>query len=161
MTVLHATSCVWTILNYLSFSVFSMKRTVNGIHISRVSSQRIFNPFRISPEYTHVYLACLLGQSQIYSFSGWSNFSSSNIEYIHATGVWTFKFSQKLTFWTLFIILFFYLKWHFGDRTLSPSSGKKPTQLDPINRASPNLWKPEATQDKIYKQSTTENFCRS
>jgi hypothetical protein len=46
---------------------------------------------------------------------------------------------QLLTFWTLFIIPFFYLKQRLKDWTLLPSSGNRLTQLGPINTASPYL----------------------
>jgi hypothetical protein len=36
----------------------------------------------------------------------------------------------------------------FRDWDLSPSSGKKPTQLGPINRASPYLQTPKAIQGR-------------
>jgi hypothetical protein len=46
---------------------------------------------------------------------------------------------QLLIFWTLSIVLFVYLKQRFGNWTLPLSSGEKPTQLGPIDRASPYL----------------------
>jgi hypothetical protein len=53
---------------------------------------------------------------------------------------------QLLTSCTLSVVLFFNLKQRFGDWTLSPSSDKKPTQLGPIDRASPYL----RTQDPDF-----------
>jgi hypothetical protein len=53
---------------------------------------------------------------------------------------------KLLTLWTLSIVQFCYLKQCFGDRTLPPSSGNRPTQLGPIHRASPYLRTPELTQ---------------
>jgi hypothetical protein len=51
----------------------------------------------------------------------------------------------------LAIILFF--KQRFGHWPLPLSSGNKPTQLDPINRASSYLQTQEPTQGRIYKPS--------
>jgi hypothetical protein len=49
----------------------------------------------------------------------------------------------------------FYFKRRFGDWIQSPSSGKEPTQLGPIDRATPYLRTPAPTQDRIFKPSAT------
>jgi hypothetical protein len=51
--------------------------------------------------------------------------------------------------------IFFYLRQRFGDWILPPSSSKRPTQLGPVDRASPHLRTPAPTQDRIYNPSTT------
>jgi hypothetical protein len=60
-----------------------------------------------------------------------------------------------LTFWTLSISLFLYLKQHFRDWRISPSSGKKPNRFGLIDRSGPQLRTPTPTQGRIYKVNTT------
>jgi hypothetical protein len=52
------------------------------------------------------------------------------------SNIWCIKL---LTFWILSIVLSLFKRTRFGDWTMSLSSGKKPTQLGSIDRASPYL----------------------
>jgi hypothetical protein len=52
-------------------------------------------------------------------------------------------------------LIIFYLKRRFGDRTLPPSSGGKPTQLRSISEANLHLRTQKPTQGKICKPNTT------
>jgi hypothetical protein len=61
---------------------------------------------------------------------------------------------STLTFLTLSIVLVLF-KNYVSKTGLSPSSGKNPTKLDLIDRASPYLRIPIPTPDMIYKPNTT------
>jgi hypothetical protein len=65
-------------------------------------------------------------------------------------GLMTRLLIRLLCFWALSMVMFlFKTHRHFGDWILSPSSGKKPTDLGPIDRASPCPRTP-ASQSQSY-----------
>jgi hypothetical protein len=92
---------------------------VDGFFRDTVFSDAVPHPTYLNPEDGgNMFLRSVGGRLQVYT-------------------IWTII--RLLTFETLSIVLFFYLKWHFGDWSLLPSSGEKPVFLCPVGRADPCL----------------------
>jgi hypothetical protein len=84
------------------------------------------------------------------------------VEFLTRIGAVSYAYEtvQLLCFWTLSIVLFFYLK-HVSETGFCLNLQVQAYSDGPINRASPYLWTPAPTQDRIYCINQAEHMCKS
>jgi hypothetical protein len=68
---------------------------------------------------------------------------------------------QLLCFWTLYIALLLFKKHNVSDTGFSLRLQVKPTEMGPIDRASPYLRPPVPAQGRLYKPNTEQTICES